>query len=127
MPSEVSFFVALERRVWQALADGDAAADMRLLDPRFLGVYASGFASRQDHAAQLETGPSVRSFSIDEPRLLRLAPDAVLLSYRASFMRPDADAPPVSRTMYISSVWKKRGERWVNLFSQDTAAEDPTQ
>jgi hypothetical protein len=57
MLPNIAFFVALERRVWQALVDGDIEADTDLLDPQFLGVYASGFASRGDHAAQLADGP----------------------------------------------------------------------
>jgi hypothetical protein len=119
---DLSFFVALERRVWQALADGDAKTDAELLDPDFIGVYASGFATRDDHAAQLRDGPCIDGFRIDAPRLLSLAPDTVLLCYRATFTRlgnANAAAPQIQ---FISSIWKQRGANWVNVFSQDTAA-----
>jgi hypothetical protein len=124
MLPDIGFFVALERRVWQALADGDVDADSALLDPQFLGVYASGFASRDDHAAQLANGPSVADFSIHEPRLLTLASDAVMLSYRASFVRPGKIHAGSVQTMYISSIWKQRGAAWLNVFSQDTLASE---
>jgi hypothetical protein len=26
--------------------------------------------------------------------------------------------------MYVSSIWTRRGTRWVNVFSQDTPARD---
>jgi hypothetical protein len=122
MLPDTSFFVALERRVWQALVDGDIQADTSLLDPEFLGVYSSGFASRHDHAAQLASGPSVADFSIHEPRLLALASDAVMLSYRASFVRKGKANPGSVQTMYISSIWRQRGTTWLNIFSQDTLA-----
>jgi hypothetical protein len=120
MTPGLAFFVALETRVWQALADGDAAADLALLDPAFVGVYASGFAGRGEHAAPLPDGPAVGSFAIEDARLLALAERTVLLAYRATFTRPGA-AEPV-QTMFVSSVWVERGGEWRNVFSQDTAA-----
>lgn len=117
---DLSSFVALERRVWQALADGDARADAELLDPGFIGVYASGFATKNDHVAQLRDGPRVDRFWIDAPRLLPLAPDTVLLSYRATFTRPGSAKAAAPQTFFVSSIWKQRGADWVNIFSQDT-------
>ena len=38
--------LALETEVWQALVDGDADADARLLSADFVGVYPDGFSSR---------------------------------------------------------------------------------
>jgi hypothetical protein len=122
MPVDTGFFVALERRVWQALADGDSRSDANLLDARFLGVYASGFASRADHAAQLAHGPVVAGFSIHEPRLLTLASDVVMLSYRASFSRPGEAGAGRVHTVYVSSIWTQHDQTWLNVFSQDTPA-----
>jgi hypothetical protein len=124
MVPDPDFFVALERRVWQALTDGDSHADTKLLDDQFLGIYASGFASREDHAAQLAHGPTVASFSIHEPRLLTLASDVVMLSYRASFSRPGGVNAGLVHTMYISSIWRHRDAVWLNVFSQDTLANE---
>lgn len=124
MSPEIDLFIALERRVWQALADGDISADSSLLDPQFVGVYATGFGSKDDHVAQLRNGPVVGSFAIEDPRLLVFAPDTVLLAYRASFTPAGKADPQVVHTMYVSSVWKQRGAEWVNVFSQDTMADE---
>jgi hypothetical protein len=126
MLPDIAFFVALERRVWQALADGDIEADTDLLDPQFLGVYASGFASRGDHAAQLADGPSVADFSIHEARLLPFASNAVMLSYRASFTRPGKANVGSVQSMFVSSIWRQRGATWLNVFSQDTLVTEAT-
>ncbi|CBE69252.1 MAG: nuclear transport factor 2 family protein [Candidatus Methylomirabilis oxygeniifera] len=124
MSPDIDLFIALERRVWQALADGDVSADSRLLDPRYLGVYATGFGSKDDHVAQLRNGPIVKSFAIEDPRLLVFAPDTVLLAYRATFIPAGKADPQVVHIMYVSSVWKQRGADWVNIFSQDTMADE---
>lgn len=123
MSSEIDFFVALERRVRQSLTDSDISADSRLLDPEFVGVYAAGFGSKDDHLAQLRTGPIVESFAIEDPRLLVFAPDTVLLAYRATFTPAGKSDSQVVHTMYVSSVWKQRGADWINIFSQDTMAD----
>ncbi len=108
-----------ETRVWDALVTGDAAATEALMDEGFLGVYPSGFATRACHVGQLADGPSVAAFSILEPRVMPLGTDKGLIAYRAEFTRPGG-AP---EAMYVSSVWRRSGEGWVNIFSQDTPAE----
>lgn len=109
--------LAMERRVWQALATGDGAADAALLAPDFLGVYPTGFADRDSHAAQLAGGPTVTAWRIEAPRVMALADGLGLLAYRAVFRRPGADA---DEAMYVSSLWQRQGGAWVNLYSQDT-------
>lgn len=118
MTPDIDTILARERAVWQALVDGDAAADAALLTADFLGVYASGFAGRADHVGQLADGPTVRSFELREARLVPLAEGLVLLSYRADWVRANGAVDAA----YISSIWREVDGVWVNLFSQDTAA-----
>jgi hypothetical protein len=119
---DIEEFVRLETAVWQALVDGDAAADAALLTDDFLGVYPTGFAGRADHAGQLAAGPTVVSFDLSEARLLAISDDAVLLSYRADSRSAAGTAHPEPTAMYVSSLWIHRDGRWQNLFSQDTPA-----
>jgi 3-hydroxyisobutyrate dehydrogenase-like beta-hydroxyacid dehydrogenase len=119
----VDHFVELECKVWDALASGDPDADAALLTDDFLGVYPTGFADRAEHAAQLENGPTVAAYELAEPRLTVASADDVLLSYRATFVRPnqnDSEAAPL--IWNITSLWTRIGDRWLNRFSQDTPA-----
>jgi len=109
-----------ERRVWDALVSGDKAADEALIHPDFLGVYSDGFHGREAHAGQLDNGPTVESYSLSDARTLVVGPDHALLSYRASFRRAGKSEDEV---MYVSSLWRRDGDGWVNLFSQDTVGE----
>lgn len=108
--------LACEIRVWQALVDGDSAADMAALDARFFGVYPSGFADKTDHAGQLDDGPTVASFALSDARVMALGHDYAVLSYRARYCRPARS----EEQMYVSSIWQRNREGWANVFSQDT-------
>lgn len=124
--TDLSFFLSLETRVWQALVDGDGAADRALLADDFLGVYSTGFAIRDDHSGQLADGPTVARFDIRDARLMPLGPGRVLLAYFASFTRVAAPAPEaMPESMYVSSIWENRDGIWLNTFSQDSNAADP--
>jgi hypothetical protein len=120
---DVEQFVALEREVWEALVRGDGEADGRLLSDDFLGVYTVGFANHSDHVAQLADGPTVSDYSLSDARLMVLADDMVVLAYRAAFTRPRETG---SERVLISSIWHERAGRWVNIFSQDTPAVEPS-
>ena len=120
---DLAFFVELETRVWNALMHGDTAADESLLASSFLGVYGSGFASKQEHVRQLENGPTIESFSIEIPRLMELGPSIAVLSYRVFWSRPSNDPLQNKSTMYVTSIWQKLGDVWLNVFSQDTPAQ----
>lgn len=119
---DVEHFLRLETAVWQALVDGDVAADVALLTDDFLGVYPSGFASRADHAGQLADGPTVAAFELSDARVLVIADGAVLLSYRADSRPAAGTAHGEPTAMYVSSLWVHRAGRWQNAFSQDTSA-----
>ncbi|APG46767.1 nuclear transport factor 2 family protein [Phaeobacter porticola] len=108
-----------ETAVWTALQQGDVAADLAALHPQFLGVYPSGFAGRNDHAEQLENGPSVAEFTIEDVRVLPLAAGCALLAYRACYRRTGQDK---TAAMYVSSIWQRCDGAWINIFSQDTEA-----
>jgi len=118
----VDDFLQLERRVWDALVEGDAETDIELLAEDFLGVYPTGFASRSDHVEQLAAGPSVSAYALSEPRKIDVSDRAVMLSYRADIQRASGVGDRHPEVLYISSLWCQQGGRWINVFSQDTPA-----
>ncbi len=107
----------------EALVRGDADADTQLLSDDFLGVHPSGFADRTDHAGQLAHGPTVAHSALSETRFRVLSDGAVVVSYRADWERLAYDRVPTPETMFVTSLWCRRGRRWENVFSQDTPAE----
>lgn len=115
----------LERQVWDALTTGDADADRELLAPDFVGLYPTGFADRADHVASLAGGPTVDAYELSETRLLTVAENAVLFCYRADYRRATESSLGPVEAMYVTSLWCRRGGRWLNVFSQDTPVGEP--
>ncbi|MGJ8528867.1 DUF4440 domain-containing protein [Maritalea sp.] len=110
-----------ETNVWDALVAGDMEADSAALHQSFLGVYASGFSPKSHHVNQLENGPTIKSFALSDLQARHLGDDHALLSYRADFTRAHRDE---QETMYVSSIWQRTQNGWINIFSQDTPAAD---
>ena len=117
---DLSFFLDLEGQVWAAFARGDAAADALLLHENFLSVSAAGFLDRTQHAAQLNAGPVVSTYALQDARLLVLQPGMVILAYLALYRTPNSPGDAAPRRMYISSLWQCFPNGWLNVFSQDT-------
>lgn len=116
-PSEAELLAA-ETAVWEALRAGDQAADHALLAEDFLGVYPTGFVTREDHVAELDDGPTVAAFTILETRTMVTGEDSALIAYRVRFRAPEG-AEPI--TWMVSSLWRRTADgSLVNVFSQDT-------
>lgn len=122
--NKIDQFIQLESLVWDALVSGDKAADARLLADNFYGVYSTGFAGKEDHYGQLEFGPTAAEYRLSEARVKMLSPDVALLSYRADWKRVKEGQGSAKETMYVTSIWQRFGESWLNIFSQDTPGTD---
>ena len=124
MQYDINFFLELETRVWSALAAGDKSADENLLADDFLGVYNSGMAGKAEHAGQLKDGPTVGTYSLSDARIQVLAEGVVLLAYLARWTRAGKDEVNEQEAMYITSIWREIDGMWLNVFSQDTQADE---
>jgi hypothetical protein len=119
-PPADSFFIEMERGVWEALKNKDKAADARLLADDFVGLYDTGFATKSDHVNQMDSKYSIESYSVHDARVFRLSPTIVLLLYKAICKGSGEWEQYCSRPDFASSLWVERDGRWLNLFSQDT-------
>ncbi len=109
--------LALETRVWDALVTGDGDADGALLSEDFIGVYPDGFAGKDAHTGQLDSGATVAEYRLSEVQVRATGADGGLLIYRADYLRIGKSDWEV---MLVSSLWERRNGNWVNSFSQDT-------
>lgn len=120
MKYDLNFFLGLEIQVWEALKNGDKNANSRLLSDDFLGVYETGLGSKEDHLELLRNGPIISCYEIGSSQLIQLGPEIASLTYSATatFLRNEGEDTQV--LLYITSIWARRLNKWVNIFSQDT-------
>lgn len=107
----------METAVWDALVSGDTRAYRAALSEDFEGVYPDGFFGREAQLAVLETGPTVAEYTLSEERVRTVGAEHGLLSYHARYRRTGRED---WETMRVSSLWRREGAGWINLFSQDT-------
>lgn len=110
----------MEKQVWEALKNGDVNADANLLSDDFLGVYETGVSSKEDHLEQLRNGPVISSYEMGSAHLIQLSPEIVSLTYSATAIFLKNEAQDTQNLFYITSIWARRLNKWVNIFSQDT-------
>ncbi len=108
-----------ESAVWDALVQGNQHADSAALADSFLGVYSDGFSGKTEHVQQLANGPVVQTYALSGMRVLPVGGNHALLAYRADFDRGGPEGP---EAMYVSSIWQRTDDGWINIFSQDTPA-----
>ena len=118
----MSYFVAKEKEVWEALKQKDKAAATRLLADDFVGMYASGFYTKSEWLKQIGEQYTISAYTIDDVKLLRASPTTVLLLYRSTCKGTGEWAEICARVEYISDLWVKRNGRWTAMFSQETQA-----
>jgi hypothetical protein len=116
---------AREREVWDALKakNWDAFAAHLADDQLYVGP---GSVSNK---AQLLDGIkplNITDFTLSDWRYVRLGDDAAIVTYTAA-VRGDygGQALPANHRERDSSVWVRRGGRWVGVFHQETTAQEP--
>ena len=120
MKYDLNFFLGLEIQVWEALKNGDKNANYNLLSDDFLGVYETGLSSKEDHLELLRNGPIISCYEIGSSQLIQLGPEIASLTYSATATFLKNEEQDTQVLLYITSIWARRLNKWVNIFSQDT-------
>jgi hypothetical protein len=115
---DLQMLLALEREGWDTLCVGTGAAFYgAIMTEDAVMVIAGGAAlDRQTVLDSLKTAPTWDTFTIEHPTLVRVAPDAAAIVYRARAQR-DGD-PEFVATM--SSVYRHDDSGWRLALYQQT-------
>ncbi len=114
--------LACEKKVWDAMIAGDAHVDAAALSDGFLGIYPDGYSGKSDHVAQLSNGPTIIGYELSDIRILPLGDSHASLTYCADFLATGSDE---TKRMYVTSIWQRDSDGWINILSQDTPAGGP--
>ena len=113
--------LANETKVWQTFlgAHPDTAAFERLVVSDYLCIEANGvLMTKAENVAQL-THLTFSSFKIQDPQIRVLSPSAALIVARVRFAGT-ADKQSMLGETFTSTVWVKRGNKWLAQLHTET-------
>jgi hypothetical protein len=114
--------VNLERQSWQAWQHRDGAFFQRFLSDDHVEVGFGGITDKATVVAGVSSPACVvHSFAVDSFRLTQLSPTTALLTYHAA-QQTLCGGHPVPSPVWVSSLYVRRGDRWLNAVYQQTQA-----
>jgi hypothetical protein len=113
----------LEEEGWKALSEGRAAEfyEREMVEEAVMLLPMPVVLDKAEAVAAMSQAPPWASFSIEEPRLLRLGPDSASLVYRATAQR---EGSPRYRALFTSTYVRRSGAWKLALHQQTPLPED---
>lgn len=113
--------IAREKEVWDAIKKKELQRFASYLAEDQLYVSDDGVRTKAESVKQLgeATIPDVR---LDDWKVLMIDKDAAIVTYRATAPAPACGPETAARVQRNTTVWAKRGGKWLAIFHQDTTA-----
>lgn len=114
--------LANETRVWQTFLGShpDTKAFERSVTSDYLCIEATGeLMTRAENVAQLDH-LTFSSFRIHDPQVRELSPTSALIVARVTFAGTE-DGQSMSGETLTSTVWVKRGDKWLAKLHTETS------
>jgi hypothetical protein len=112
--------LAKERSGLDALKAGDFTTFGNLIADEGVFVDALGPASKAEVLKHTE-GFKLTDYKIEDEKFMPVSADTGMISYYIT-EKGVSHAKEFTAHVYVSALWTKRGNDWVCLFSQETAA-----
>lgn len=118
-----SQIVAKEREGLEDLKNGQVEAFGALTADEAVLVDAHGPANKEQVLKNV-AGFKLLEYSMDDMKFVPISATTGLISYKIT-ERGNSHGREFSAQAYVSSVWTKRGNTWICLFSQETGVPKP--
>ena len=112
--------VAQERAELDSLKTGDMTAFANFLAEDAVFVDAQGAAGKAE-VVKNTAGFRLREYTMTDVRFVALAADSGLIAYRMA-ETGTSHGKEFAAKVHVSALWLRRGEKWMCVFSQETAA-----
>ena len=110
---------AQEKTLWEGFKNKDTKPFEKTLAPDAIEVNARGIDDRASIIRNIGSANcSIKSVALDGFKLMKVDADAVLLTYKGT-ANGTCDGKAFA-PVYASTLWVKRGEKWMPLFHQET-------
>jgi hypothetical protein len=112
--------IANENKVADALMRKDKAAFTALVDPKGWAADGTGFMKVSDFLGGLDQ-LVIKSYKISDEKVAWVDANTAIVAYKWTGSGTYA-GQPFPGTVYASTVWTKRGDKWIAVFHQETEA-----
>lgn len=115
--------LAKEKEAWDAFKHKQPDAFKHLAAPEFVGVDPDGPV---DLAAEVKSIDDVelKDYRLADVKVIMADKDTALLTYKA-MQQGTYKGQPLPPAVFASSVWVRRGGKWLAVFHQETTARVP--
>ena len=120
---QIRKIIRLEKQVWKAAQARDARAFAKLVPADALMIFQSGILTQPQYIATM-SGRTLGNNKIEN--LSGYLPDrkTVILTYKTVRTGSYEGKPFPANPVIESTVWVKRGKRWVAILNQETPISD---
>ena len=115
--------IANENKVADALMKKDKAAFLALVSADGWSIDGNGFMKTSELTAALDQ-LVIKNYKISEERVSWVDPNTAILGYKWTGSGTFGGQPFPS-AVYASTIWTKKGDKWVAVFHQETEVAKP--
>lgn len=108
--------IALEKKAWAHWKKADKTAYVDIMAEPAIKVSGAGIVSGKQSflASELPKGCDKRDFALDSFTVHKISENVQIATYAAQITQTCNDEPD-DHTLYVSSVWAKKGDTWKNV------------
>jgi hypothetical protein len=115
--------IANENKIADAMMKKDKAAFASLVAADGWSIDGNGIMKTSEMAAALDQ-VVIKNYKISDERVSWVDPNTAIVAYKWTGSGTFA-GQPFPPTVYASTVWTKKGDRWVAVFHQESEAATP--
>jgi hypothetical protein len=119
-PSVKETLVANEKGAFEAFKQRNASTFNDYLAEDFLGVDAGGVTRKADQADAMRDS-ELKDYALDDIKLVKATKNVVILTYKLT-QHGTYKGEAIPAKVHATSVWAKRGDKWVAVLHQETPA-----
>ncbi len=112
--------VALEKEGWEAIKKKDWNALGALMTENFVMVDEDGIVSGKSEVLKALADLNITDYAMEDTKVVTLDKDAALLTYKVTQRGTYKGQDLPSKPYYASSVYVKRGGKWLNALYQQS-------
>jgi len=120
-PATDEALIANERAMLDALEKKDADAFKAMIVPDAWSADANGFSKVSDFVPMIPQMTMTDS-KMNDPKVVHIDANTAIVTYTWTGTATMPGMPTQDKPTYISTVWTKRGGKWLAIYHQETEA-----